>query len=48
MVRLADHAAEPLHQGKCRACGAAIGVWQPACVLAGAVIGVVAVLLSPE
>ncbi|HSJ78664.1 MAG TPA: prepilin peptidase [Erythrobacter sp.] len=35
-------------RGRCRACGAAIGLWQPACELAGAVIGVAAVLIAPE
>jgi leader peptidase (prepilin peptidase) / N-methyltransferase len=34
--------------GKCRHCGAAIGVWQPFAELAGALIGGAAVLLAPE
>jgi leader peptidase (prepilin peptidase)/N-methyltransferase len=34
--------------GRCRACGAAIGVWQPGCELAGALIGAAAVLFAPE
>lgn len=34
-------------RGRCRACQAPIGVWQPGCELAGAVIGVAAVLLAP-
>lgn len=34
-------------RGRCRACGAAIGWWQPGCELAGAVIGIASVLLAP-
>ncbi|MCU0948832.1 MAG: A24 family peptidase [Porphyrobacter sp.] len=34
--------------GRCRVCGAAIGVWQPGCELAGALIGAAAVLFAPE
>lgn len=34
--------------GKGRCCGAAIGWWQPGCELAGALIGVAAVLLAPD
>jgi leader peptidase (prepilin peptidase) / N-methyltransferase len=33
--------------GRCRACGARIGWWQPGCELAGAGIGAAAVLLAP-
>jgi leader peptidase (prepilin peptidase)/N-methyltransferase len=33
--------------GKCRACGAPIGWWQPGCELAGAAIGAASVLLAP-
>ena len=35
-------------RGRCRACGAAIGVWQPGCEVAGALIGGAAVLFAPE
>lgn len=34
-------------RGKCRRCGAPIGVWQPLAEVAGAVIGGAAVLLAP-
>lgn len=34
-------------RGRCRSCGEAIGWWQPACELAGAVIGGAAVLIAP-
>jgi leader peptidase (prepilin peptidase) / N-methyltransferase len=34
--------------GKCRHCGAAIGIWQPFAETAGALIGGAAVLLAPE
>lgn len=34
-------------RGRCRACGARIGWWQPGCELAGAVIGAAAVMLAP-
>ena len=34
-------------RGTCRRCGAAIGVWQPAAEIAGALIGGVAVLFAP-
>jgi leader peptidase (prepilin peptidase) / N-methyltransferase len=34
-------------RGRCRACSAPIGVWQPGCELAGAVIGATAMLLAP-
>jgi leader peptidase (prepilin peptidase)/N-methyltransferase len=33
--------------GRCRACGAPIGVWQAGCELGGAVIGGASVLLAP-
>jgi leader peptidase (prepilin peptidase) / N-methyltransferase len=35
-------------RGRCRACGAPIGVWQAGCELGGAVIGAAAVLLAPD
>lgn len=35
-------------RGRCRACGGSIGLWQPACELAGAVIGAAAVLFAPQ
>jgi leader peptidase (prepilin peptidase)/N-methyltransferase len=35
-------------RGKCRACGAPIGIWQPVAELGGAVIGGAAVLLAPH
>ncbi len=34
-------------KGRCRDCGASIGMWQPACELGGAAIGVLAVLAAP-
>ena len=34
-------------RGRCRACSAPIGCWQPGCELGGAVIGAGAVLLAP-
>jgi len=34
-------------RGRCRVCGAAIGVWQPGCEVAGAVIGAASVWLAP-
>lgn len=34
-------------RGRCRDCGARIGLWQPACELGGAAIGVLAVLAAP-
>lgn len=34
-------------RGKCRRCGAAIGVWQPVAEIAGALVGAGAVLLAP-
>lgn len=34
-------------RGKCRKCGAAIGLWQVGCELAGAMIGGASVLLAP-
>jgi leader peptidase (prepilin peptidase)/N-methyltransferase len=37
-----------LLRGRCRHCGSEIGVWQAACEIAGALIGVAAVLLAPE
>lgn len=36
-----------LLKGKCRRCGAAIGVWQPLAEIGGAVIAAAAVLLAP-
>ena len=35
-------------RGRCRACGAAIGVWQPGCEVAGALIGAAAVMFAPQ
>jgi leader peptidase (prepilin peptidase)/N-methyltransferase len=35
-------------RGKCRHCGAAIGVWQPVAEIAGALIGAASVLLAPH
>ncbi len=35
-------------RGRCRACGAAIGWWQPGCELGGAAIGAAAVLFAPS
>ncbi|MCU0948752.1 MAG: prepilin peptidase [Porphyrobacter sp.] len=37
-----------LLRGRCRNCNAPIGVWQVGCEIAGALIGVAAVLLAPE
>ena len=34
-------------RGKCRRCGAAIGVWQPFAEIAGVLIGAAGVLLAP-
>lgn len=34
-------------RGKCRRCGAAIGIWQPLAEIAGALIGGAAVVLAP-
>lgn len=34
-------------RGRCRACGALIGWWQPGCEIGGAVIGAAAVMLAP-